>query len=60
MRAARRTWVRILVLLLALAGIALTAALGRWQLGRAAQKEALVQMRSAQAALPELDGHTLA
>jgi len=60
MRPGHRVWVRALVLLLALAGIGVTAALGRWQLGRAAQKQAIVQAREAQAAKPELDGRTLA
>lgn len=54
------TWGRVLVLLAALGGILLTASLGRWQLSRAAQKEAITQARLAQAALPELDGRTLA
>jgi len=60
MRPGHRVWVRALVLLLALAGIGVTAALGRWQLGRAPQKQAIVQAREAQAAKPELDGRTLA
>ena len=60
MRTGRWTWTRVLVLLVALAGMGLTASLGRWQLSRAAQKEAITQARSAQAALPELDGRTLA
>lgn len=53
-------WMRLLVLLAALLGMGVTASLGRWQLGRAAQKEALAQIRHDQAALPELDGLTLA
>ena len=53
-------WMRWLVLLAALAGMGVTASLGRWQLGRAAQKEAIAQARHDQAALPELDGRTLA
>ena len=60
MRTGRWTWTRVLVLLVALAGMGPTASLGRWQLSRAAQKEAITQARSAQAALPELDGRTLA
>ncbi|MFM7025889.1 MAG: SURF1 family protein, partial [Limnohabitans sp.] len=56
----RWTWMRALVLLAALAGMGLTASLGRWQLGRAAQKETMAQTRHDQAALPELDGQTLA
>lgn len=53
------TWVRILVLLVAVASVLVTASLGRWQLGRAAQKETITQARMDQAALPELDGRTL-
>ena len=53
-------WMRWVILLAALAGMAVTASLGRWQLGRAAQKEAIAQARHDQAALPELDGLTLA
>jgi surfeit locus 1 family protein len=53
-------WARVLVLLAALVGMGVTASLGRWQLSRAAQKEAIAQARHDQAALPELDGHTLA
>ena len=53
-------WTRVLLLLAALAGMGLTASLGRWQLGRAAQKEAVAQARTEQAALPEIDGRTLA
>ena len=54
------SWVRWLVLLAALLGMGVTASLGRWQLGRAAQKQAMAQARHDQAALPELDGRTLA
>ena len=54
------TRMRWLVLLAALLGMGVTAALGRWQLGRAAQKEAIAQARHDQLALPELDGRTLA
>ena len=54
------SWVRWLVLLAALVGMGVTASLGRWQLGRAAQKEAIAQARHDQAALAELDGLTLA
>ena len=53
-------WTRVLLLLAALAGMGLTASLGRWQLGRAAQKESVTQARTDQAALPEIDGRTLA
>ncbi len=51
---------RVLVLLAALLGTGVTASLGRWQLARAAQKEAIARARHEQAALPELDGRTLA
>ena len=54
------SWMRALVLLAALAGMGVAASLGRWQLSRAAQKEAIVQARHDQAVLPELDGRTLA
>jgi len=60
MRRQTGTRMRWLVLLAALVGMGVTASLGRWQLGRAAQKEAIAQARLDQAALPELDGHTLA
>ena len=53
-------WMRVLVLLAALLGVGVTASLGRWQLGRAAQKEVIAQARHDQGALPELDGRTLA
>ena len=54
------SWARALVLLAAVLGVLTTAALGRWQLGRAAQKLAIAQERVDRAALPELDGRTLA
>ena len=54
------SWMGRLVLVAALAGMGVTASLGRWQLGRAEQKQAIAQARQAQAALPELAGHTLA
>jgi surfeit locus 1 family protein len=60
MKTAQWRWARALMLLAALASMALTASLGHWQLGRAAQKEAITQARAEQAALPELDGRTLA
>jgi len=50
---------RVLILLAALAGVLVTASLGQWQLGRAAQKQALVDAQSAKAALPPLDGSAL-
>jgi surfeit locus 1 family protein len=52
-------WARAVLLLAALGGMGLTASLGRWQLGRAAEKLAIVQAREEQAAKPELDGRTL-
>lgn len=44
-----------LITLAALAGVALTASLGRWQLQRAAQKEALQAAIAAEAQKPPLD-----
>ncbi len=55
----RQGWARLLILLAAVFGVLGTASLGRWQLGRAAQKLAIVQERADQEALPELDGRTL-
>ncbi len=55
----RQGWARLLILLAAVFGVLVTASLGRWQLGRAAQKLAIVQQRADQEALPELDGRTL-
>ena len=43
-----------------IAGVALTSALGVWQLNRAAQKVALQQMLDARGSLPELPGTSLA
>jgi surfeit locus 1 family protein len=60
MRTGHWTWGRMLILLAAVAGVAITAVMGRWQLGRAAQKEAITQARADQAALAVLDGRTLA
>lgn len=54
-----REWQRWLVLSLALLGVLVTASLGVWQLGRAAEKTALQQARTQQAAKAELDGRTL-
>jgi surfeit locus 1 family protein len=48
-----------LVTLAALLGILLTLALGRWQLGRAAQKEALQADMQVRARSPVLQGHDL-
>lgn len=50
---------RLLVLLAAMAGMALTGALGHWQLRRAAQKEALVAVHEARVAQGPIDGATL-
>lgn len=50
---------RVLILAAAAAGVLLTAALGQWQLGRAAQKQALIDARQAQAAMAPLDGSDL-
>ena len=59
MRQTPRSWVKGLVLLAALAGVLLTASLGRWQMGRAAQKQAIAQAREARAAQPVLDARDL-
>lgn len=56
MSAASRFW---LVTLAAALGVSLTAALGRWQLGRAAEKEALQARIDARAQLPALDARSL-
>lgn len=48
-----------LVLLVALTGISVTAALGQWQLSRAAEKRALQAALDERAALPPLDGAVL-
>ena len=49
-----------LVTVAALAAVALTASLGRWQLDRAAQKESFQAAVDTQARLPLLDGRSLA
>lgn len=59
MSAGAFSWQRSLVLLAAVTAVLLTAMLGRWQLGRAAQKEALMQMRADKAVLAPVDGATL-
>jgi len=51
-----RFWV---ILLATLLGVAVTTAMGQWQLRRAAQKQALVDARAAQAALAPIDGQSL-
>lgn len=53
-------WKFWLITLAALLALASTLALGRWQLGRAAQKEAMQNSFSAKSALPQLDNQTLA
>ncbi len=50
---------RVLILLVAVAGVLITASLGRWQLDRAAQKQALVDERHAHESMPQLDGSML-
>lgn len=50
---------RVLVLLAALLGVALTASLGQWQLRRAEQKQALLDARERQAAQAPIDGAKL-
>ena len=50
---------RTLILLATVLGMAVTAAMGQWQLRRAAQKQTLVDARTAQAALPPIDGLAL-
>jgi surfeit locus 1 family protein len=53
-------WRRALVWAVALAAMALTASLGRWQLSRAAEKEALQAAIAERQRLPALDGASLA
>lgn len=53
-------WRFWLITLGAVLAVASTLALGRWQLSRAAQKEALQASIDAKATLPKLDGQTLA
>ena len=50
----------VVVTLAALVGVAITASLGRWQLGRAAEKLAYEQTLTSRAALPALHGASLA
>mgnify|MGYP003582314815 FL=1 len=54
------TWRRVLIAVAALVAIAITLSLGRWQLSRAAQKEALQAAISEQKTLPALGGPALA
>ena len=60
MRRIRTAWRRALVWAVALAAMALTASLGRWQLSRAAEKEALQAAVAERQRLPALDGASLA
>nr|MDP2191383.1 SURF1 family protein [Rhodoferax sp.] len=53
-------WKFWLITGVALLALAVTLALGRWQLSRATQKEALQARIDAQATLPKLDGQALA
>jgi surfeit locus 1 family protein len=53
-------WRRALVIVAALAGMAATFSLGRWQLARAAEKQALQAALTERQHLPVLDGATLA
>lgn len=48
-----------LITLAAVAGMLVTASLGRWQLSRAAQKEALQAMLDARGRMPAMDGRVL-
>jgi surfeit locus 1 family protein len=52
-------WKRILMLLVAAAGVAVTSSLGVWQLGRAAEKIAFQAAQTQQEALAPIDGETL-
>lgn len=60
MRRIPTAWRRALVWAVALAAMALTASLGRWQLARAAEKEALQAAIAERQRLPALDGASLA
>ena len=60
MRRIPTAWRRALVWAVALAALALTASLGRWQLSRAAEKEALQAAIAERQRLPALDGASLA
>ena len=50
----------LVILLSTITGVAITAALGVWQLNRAAQKQALQQMLDARSTMPELPAASLA
>ena len=60
MRRIPTAWRRALVWAVALAAMALTASLGRWQLSRAAEKEAVQAAIAERQRLPALDGASLA
>ena len=60
MRRIPTAWRRSLLWAVALAAMALTASLGRWQLSRAAEKEALQAAIAERQRLPALDGASLA
>ena len=60
MRRIPTAWRRALVWAVALAAMALTASLGRWQLSRAAEKEASQAAVAERQRLPALDGASLA
>lgn len=60
MRRIPTAWRRALLWAVALAAMALTASLGRWQLSRAAEKEALQAAIAERQRLPALDGASLA
>ncbi|XAH24819.1 SURF1 family protein [Xylophilus sp. GW821-FHT01B05] len=59
LRAPPLTWRFLLITLAALVGIGVTASLGRWQLARAAQREAIHATMQQREALPVLDGAAL-
>ena len=56
----RAGWLRAVVVVAALLGMALTFALGRWQLSRAAEREQLQAAMAQRERLPALDGAALA
>jgi len=56
---ATRAWRRWLVALAAVVAVAVTASMGRWQLSRAAQKQALQDAITERQALPPLDAQSL-
>lgn len=60
LRRVQADWRFWLVAAAAVAGVAATAALGRWQLDRAAQKQALQAAIDERMRLPALDGRSLA